>query len=746
MMKRKNAIYMVIVILIAQCTLIWCGDGDFTITIKDKAGNDILPGENVKVQLWGYLYPISGENYWINEIWKDAVSNGLGGCEVTFTKAEILAATNEVSWDNVEKFYFMQYVHGGSFWSRSSIRNPDALWGSFTLYNPEHEHIYWDVNTINESISGLAHHITPNGVFYDIDLEGTATSNLQVPIYLNYEYSTIETEQPTISLPIRDYMEDLGYTFSYDHFEGGLGNLTIQNSSGYDHTLWVREMAGTDGEAWHIRLSGQDAQNVYAVGNGYYDQDNQRLYVDFDYTDFDDAFTIGGGQDEIYCSPYISYDNPIDYTNENPSGERDMYNRMDFGFIQSSMDPIPIIAPVNIGDNRFFSIQNAIDSEIAGTIEITKGYHTGALTEISISETLIISVVDESYESRTETMIDGNITVTADNSLTISDVHITGTLTNSGSGTVTATHCYWGDATGPASGDIVGTVSYVPWYTDAEMTTLGYPVPDVSLDYDGESATLTWTNDGFTYSVYGTNDPNADWPWSQLTTGLDAGTYTASQTTYQFFAVKAGSWNDAVTKVGYFEYDLNKMDGGTGHNYVGLCLDFGYTTNTEMAEGLGLTNGEMISIWDTATQSWISSPYDGSVCDPELALSVGMSIDVTVNADKTVYLTGDFPENWASFDFITTNTTDMNLVYLPLNKLDLDVDDPTNGIQLNEVGSVLNNGQINASSVSIWNETYQGWQTTSYIQALDLWLNGDIDVNIGQPLMIGASQNFTWPE
>ncbi|MCF7913217.1 MAG: hypothetical protein K9M99_11855 [Candidatus Cloacimonetes bacterium] len=339
--------------------------------------------------------------------------------------------------------------------------------------------------------------------------------------------------------------------------------------------------------------------------------------------------------------------------------------------------------------------------------------------------------------------IDVNDTGTAreidPSNVVINDFWITGTLSNNGTGTVDARYNYWGSADGPGA-SIVGAVDYIPWYTDAEMTTLAYPSPTAALAYDGSDATITWSalNDvGVTYKVYYTSDPGGSWTDDGFQTSPYVDATTDAHKFYKLVAVTDGTeWNEGAAELGYFTHVLNKMDAGHGYNFISLCLDYNVSSVSELGTAIGISSGETITLWGAADQAWTTCTYAGSSWDQDPEIDTGMAVLVEVMSDKTVYLTGSLPEDWATFDLITTATTDMNMVFLPLNMASL--------TDLEDVGSDI--GVANCNSISLWDAANQGWTTASYLETWTYWLNGELTIEVGDVMMIGALQNFTWPD
>ncbi|MDP8285745.1 MAG: hypothetical protein RAP03_03675 [Candidatus Electryonea clarkiae] len=337
--------------------------------------------------------------------------------------------------------------------------------------------------------------------------------------------------------------------------------------------------------------------------------------------------------------------------------------------------------------------------------------------------------------------IAGDVTVNNDSDASVNGFWITGTVTNSGSGDVDARFNYWGTDAGPQGGDLSGAVTYYPWYTDEAMTTLCDPLT-VAIAYAGANTTLTWTNPtNHTFAVYGsTTDPYATFPgraWT-LISGVASGTPFDGDDN-QFFAVVTEDWTDGASIVGHYDYPLYN-----GFVYIPINMDLG--ANFADIEVMGGVNGldiddtQSLSLWDATTQGWLTSVWSGTLWNHSPAGNLSLAVgDVVVygtgtTAAGTEYLNGTLPAELVTFEFTITPTTDMNLVYLPMDMA---------GSTLGDVAASI--GHQNANTISIWNSDTQNWVTASYISYYDAWTFSTEPVSAGQALMIGAVQNFTWP-
>jgi hypothetical protein len=348
----------------------------------------------------------------------------------------------------------------------------------------------------------------------------------------------------------------------------------------------------------------------------------------------------------------------------------------------------------------------------------------------------VVIPVNLSLQGNEASIIDGSVTV-AGNDATVQGFEITGALDFDGSGTVYANYNYWGSASGPEGGDITGggDVRYIPYYTDAAMTTLG-PELSVTIARTATQTTLTWTDDGVhAYTVYGSDDPDADFPgraWTEVA-GVESGTpFTSSN---QFYSVVTEDWYEGATVVGFYEYDLVQ-----GYNYIPINLDFGYSSYSDMEDDFNVADGQVFSTWEEVTQGWISRTFNDPSWEENLPVNIGdvivfNTVTTPVTTLYPIYPSGQVPTEWATFDFTITATTDMNLVYLPLDMADCTT--------LGDVAASI--GSQNANTISVWDDTNQAWITATYIEFYDAWTYSSQTISVGQPMFIGAVQNFTWP-
>ncbi|MDP8221674.1 MAG: hypothetical protein P9X26_10020, partial [Candidatus Stygibacter frigidus] len=384
--------------------------------------------------------------------------------------------------------------------------------------------------------------------------------------------------------------------------------------------------------------------------------------------------------------------------------------------------------------NTFFTFAGAVDTD---RLELMGGVYTENVAvdaDVTIDGNKVAEINPVTGYSFELNNVDNT-------NCTIEECMIMDGIQNNGSGTVTAAYNYWGEdipTDDMFSG--TGTILYIPWYSDENMTTLAYPTPDVTVSYDGSEPTISWTGNypGASYTVYGSDDPtnisnSVDVANGQVPTLVVdyyqyyAVTATVSEIEYTNYAGKAG-----YTPVTYYH----------GYNYLPVSMDYGFTDVLTFATLYGTGNifadHFTVNKWDVATQGWISVGYTPEGWDGNFAISVGDVLiinDTNLSGSNSVNYSGTLPSEWATFDLVTTSTTDLNLIYLPLNETSL--------TSLSLVGSDI--GLDNCNTLSIWDASIQQWSSATYLSGWQIWIN-DGSISTGQAIMLGALQNFDWPD
>ncbi|MDP8221196.1 MAG: hypothetical protein P9X26_07610 [Candidatus Stygibacter frigidus] len=327
---------------------------------------------------------------------------------------------------------------------------------------------------------------------------------------------------------------------------------------------------------------------------------------------------------------------------------------------------------------------------------------------------------------------------------------------------------------------------YAPYYTDPAMTTLAYPqVVDPEVNKSGNNYTVTWTdnaNGDASYKVYAADEADpADWGTAVATIAAgDANSYifdgdgvttkyfkittlipNYGDGTYEGYAANTDGWTflpnaipGSTFSAAYSqasEYDNNVIlgyqtvhleDTGTGFTLIASAFDGGYTNIDGFGTDLDMVQGNTISEWDESLQDWLTDTWSGTTFNggsgynttynANTAYYVAIHDEEEPEAQRDVAIMGVVPES-PVYDLITTETTDLNFIMLPLNST------ITTAVLLGE-----DMGSNNTVMISQWDATNQSWASCVYISSYDAWV-GSFDLTPGMPIVVGAEQNFTWP-
>lgn len=348
-------------------------------------------------------------------------------------------------------------------------------------------------------------------------------------------------------------------------------------------------------------------------------------------------------------------------------------------------------------------------------------------------------------------------------------------------------------------------LQYLPYYKDFEMTQLsGSEVENLVITRSGTDLILDWddnANPNAKYAVYAADDPYTE-DWGSAVATVDASTYTYDATgiTEKYFMVAlvipnlcedtgfygennnhatygpsiiyeentggthpyawpvdwdypidfyygepealqttgtcdinyyyADDTSYAVAKAGFMKKTLTFT--GSNHNFISLPFEGNYGSVANLATYLGLNTNDGVSNWNEATQDWESATYVtswGEEFDPV----VNESYFITAGSAHDIYIMGAIPES-PKYDLIITDQTDLNFIMLPLDC------ELTTAAQL---GAEM--GQNNAVMISQWDAANQSWHSCVYLETFEAWVNS-FNLTPGMPIVIGAEQNFTWPQ
>ena len=198
--------------------------------------------------------------------------------------------------------------------------------------------------------------------------------------------------------------------------------------------------------------------------------------------------------------------------------------------------------------------------------------------------------------------------------------------------------------------------------------------------------------------------------------------------------------------VGFVKYECITT-GTTNLNYVAVSLEAGITTAQDYANDVGDAGVvNQVSRWDAINQGWETVTYSQLPFPPfnwvwsddfDVLNGDVLVINVTENVDY--YCAGDIASD-PIYNFITTVTTNLNTLMLPLGKSAIGDAQAL----ANDIGDA---GVVN--QVSCWDASLQGWETITYSQLPFPpynWVWSDnFNVDIGAGYMVNLTENATWP-
>jgi len=164
--------------------------------------------------------------------------------------------------------------------------------------------------------------------------------------------------------------------------------------------------------------------------------------------------------------------------------------------------------------------------------------------------------------------------------------------------------------------------------------------------------------------------------------------------------------------VGFVRYQCN-----AGENFIAMPLDAGYTTVNDLTSEFSQITS--VKKWNVTTQQW----------EIATTLEINTPYLISCNNTMTFYSYGDFNSN-AAYNLQTTNTTDANLIMIPLNKGEL------------ASAAQLATDITNCNTVSEWISNQQAWKTSTFIASE--WEN-DFTVTVGKVYFVNVTSNTIWP-
>lgn len=291
--------------------------------------------------------------------------------------------------------------------------------------------------------------------------------------------------------------------------------------------------------------------------------------------------------------------------------------------------------------------------------------------------------------------------------------------------------------------DKAGNVSSTSYVNNVEIISEStqHSAPVVRISTDDTDVTLSWTNTGYSYKVYRSEDEpyfaknSAYLVASEMSTSwIHHGAAGNTSTNYYYFVVAVGPTgleSDPSNRVGKFSFELVHNDGIPSVNAVTIVLDPAQSDNPIPMNAEGLANAvpncSSVAEWNAGTQSYIEHP--AGVPFNNFETQVGHPYFVRVTADGFWTQVGGVPEEGTPIFNLIYNVgiPSVNAISIKLNRNDI-VD-----------AEGLANTIPNCSSVAEWNA-----ETQSYIEHPAGVPFNNFSVITGYPYFVRMTNNATW--
>lgn len=175
--------------------------------------------------------------------------------------------------------------------------------------------------------------------------------------------------------------------------------------------------------------------------------------------------------------------------------------------------------------------------------------------------------------------------------------------------------------------------------------------------------------------------------------------------------------------VGYVKYDCITTDTGN-LNFIALPMNSGYTYASDLANAFP-SKMDAISMWDSASQSWVQASDLGGFWDGDFEIAPGAPLMIYCLENFSLYSMGSVPSSDPQYPIVVG----LNSLMIPLTQ------------QLSYASDLgLSLGTVDA--ISTWDASSQSW-----VQASDLggFWDGDFDITVGKPLMVYSFSETSWP-
>ena len=255
----------------------------------------------------------------------------------------------------------------------------------------------------------------------------------------------------------------------------------------------------------------------------------------------------------------------------------------------------------------------------------------------------------------------------------------------------------------------------------------------LDIEIQDNNVTLRWNSNGDAYMADVFASEHIDGPYTNVSDdgffGEDSWTEPLTNYDHRFYYVELASEigpTENTEKVGYKRYVCNTTN-TTDLNFIAIPFSNGILNASEFAEQIG--DIDAISKWNNQKQCWESANDAGYKWLNDFQLQDGYPYMINITTPKTIYIAGKIIQQ-PIYNLITTLTTDLNAIMLPMDKENLNT------------AELLGNDIDSCDAVSEFNSSTQQWNSAG--NGPFGWAN-NFSIQIGQALFVNIQSNTTWP-
>jgi len=193
---------------------------------------------------------------------------------------------------------------------------------------------------------------------------------------------------------------------------------------------------------------------------------------------------------------------------------------------------------------------------------------------------------------------------------------------------------------------------------------------NLTIKVENKIVFISW-NDAIDQSdIIIESSPNPYFGFSEDTTGFyeNSTWFSAAFEDKKFFKVINSESREIEQSVviGYIKYDSHYFDYDNylSLSYIALSLDAGLKSASELGEYL--QSCDQVREWDASNQDWMICENIDGIWTNDFEVFEGHCYMVSLTDTIDIYIAGKLPEP-ISYNLITTETTNLNFIMVPLN-------------------------------------------------------------------------------